>query len=250
MSPKLAVASPPFSVISSTTSRSGSSFAPSPWGSEPRSLTTTLAPRSAIRTAVSRPRPLAPPVTMTTLPSIITAHPGSRRSPRRRPRCRGPSAHGPPLVEMADESRRTGDQRDSAGDERIEPEFGHPDADRSRRIDQRTRPEPFFGRVLNVEDELEVWTVHPFGLENVENSLGPRVGRVVFGGVRIPASGRARQRCHDRDRVARLAVVDPRDAVLDHFRDVLHRSEERLSRAEQTARDRTLPPLALARSRT
>ena len=64
----LAIASPPFDLISSTT-RSAASPSPDPSRVPPRSFTTTFAPCSANASAWARPRPLPAPVTITTLPS-------------------------------------------------------------------------------------------------------------------------------------------------------------------------------------
>jgi hypothetical protein len=65
----LATASPPFLVISSTTSCAGPADAPTPERSPPRSLTTTLAPRAASSSACCRPSPCPAPVTIATRPS-------------------------------------------------------------------------------------------------------------------------------------------------------------------------------------
>ena len=60
------IASPPAAVISSTTCCASDGDPPSPRTSPPRSLTTTLAPRSASARAYARPRPPAAPVTIAT----------------------------------------------------------------------------------------------------------------------------------------------------------------------------------------
>src|SRR5215472_9438450 len=67
---ELETASPPFALISRTTSSAGPAEPSSPPATlPPRSLTTTLAPSRAAISAHSLPMPFAPPVTRTTLPS-------------------------------------------------------------------------------------------------------------------------------------------------------------------------------------
>src|SRR5579884_270678 len=65
----LAMASPPMALISSTTCWAGVRSSPEPSMAPPRSLTTTLAPSWAKRSACSRPMPRPAPVMMATLPS-------------------------------------------------------------------------------------------------------------------------------------------------------------------------------------
>src|SRR6266550_2788294 len=69
MSLPLARAVPPAAVISATTSSAGPGEAPEPSLAQPRSLTTTLAPRAASSRAYSRPTPRPAPVTTATRPS-------------------------------------------------------------------------------------------------------------------------------------------------------------------------------------
>src|SRR5579875_2787880 len=78
----LAIASPPMARISSTTCPAGPVELPVPSTSDPRSLTTTLAPWRANSRACSRPMPRPAPVTTTTRPSqipVIAAPPLGRR---------------------------------------------------------------------------------------------------------------------------------------------------------------------------
>src|SRR2546423_8867151 len=69
MSLPLASAVPPAAVISATTSSAGPGDAPEPSLAQPRSLTTTVAPREASSRAYSRPTPRPAPVTTATRPS-------------------------------------------------------------------------------------------------------------------------------------------------------------------------------------
>src|SRR5882724_5138692 len=69
MSFPLASAVPPAAVISATTSSAGPGEAPEPSLAQPRSFTTTVAPRAASRRAYSRPTPRPAPVTTATRPS-------------------------------------------------------------------------------------------------------------------------------------------------------------------------------------
>src|SRR5512140_3657758 len=68
-SAKLATASPPAFLISSTTWAAGPSSCPEPSGLTPGSLTMTRAPSEAARSAHSRPMPRPAPVRAMTLPS-------------------------------------------------------------------------------------------------------------------------------------------------------------------------------------
>jgi hypothetical protein len=61
--------------MASTTSPAGPAELPDPSGSDPRSLTTTLAPWRANSSACSRPMPRPAPVTITTRPSQIPRAP-------------------------------------------------------------------------------------------------------------------------------------------------------------------------------
>ena len=65
----LAIASPPSCLISSTTFCAEVRSSPDPVTEHPRSLTTTLAPWLAKKSACSRPMPRPAPVTIATLPS-------------------------------------------------------------------------------------------------------------------------------------------------------------------------------------
>src|SRR2546423_6201026 len=65
----LAIASPPMALISSTTCWAGVRSSPVPSMAPPRSLTTTLAPSWANKSACSRPMPRPAPVMMATRPS-------------------------------------------------------------------------------------------------------------------------------------------------------------------------------------
>ena len=88
----LATAWPPAAVISSTTDWAAETSAPEPSTAPPRSLTTTLAPSEANRSACSRPMPRPAPVMIATLPcnmvqpssrfSSVTRPPARRRSGR------------------------------------------------------------------------------------------------------------------------------------------------------------------------
>src|SRR6202034_1676894 len=68
-----AIASPPFFLISLTTSCAGPSSCPAPSRLAPISQATTLAPSFAINSAMPRPTPRAAPVTMATLPETMPA---------------------------------------------------------------------------------------------------------------------------------------------------------------------------------
>ncbi len=63
-----ATASPPIASISLTTPSAAAEVPPLPSSAPPRSLTTSLAPRRANRSACCRPSPPPAPVTMATLP--------------------------------------------------------------------------------------------------------------------------------------------------------------------------------------
>src|SRR5574343_735080 len=65
----LAMATPPAARISATTASAAALLPPLPSRAEPRSLTSTLAPRAASCRAWLRPRPPPAPVTMATRPS-------------------------------------------------------------------------------------------------------------------------------------------------------------------------------------
>ena len=69
MSAPLAIALPPASVISVTTSAAGPASCPDPSISAPRSLTTTAAPSLASSVATDLPIPRPAPVTIATRPS-------------------------------------------------------------------------------------------------------------------------------------------------------------------------------------
>src|SRR5262245_39675479 len=66
-----AMASPPWRLISSTTSCAGPASAPAPSRVAPMSHTTTRAPSRAISSAMPRPMPRPAPVTMATLPETM-----------------------------------------------------------------------------------------------------------------------------------------------------------------------------------
>src|SRR5262245_50837056 len=66
-----AIASPPWRLISSTTSCAGPASVPAPSREAPMSHTTTRAPSLAISSAMPRPMPRPAPVTMATLPATM-----------------------------------------------------------------------------------------------------------------------------------------------------------------------------------
>ena len=68
MSAPLAMAFPPASPISATTSCAGPESCPEPWTDAPRSLTTTAAPSAASSRATDLPIPRPAPVTIATRP--------------------------------------------------------------------------------------------------------------------------------------------------------------------------------------
>lgn len=69
---KLAIAYPPFFLISSTTTQAAALLEPCPLKDPPKSLTTTLAPLEAKNKAYYFPNPPPAPVTITTLLSNLT----------------------------------------------------------------------------------------------------------------------------------------------------------------------------------
>ena len=86
-----ATAAPPAATISAATSDAGPASAPTPSIEPPRSLTTTLAPRSASRSACARPMPRPAPVTTATRPSKLCSFTSSLMA--RHPCRRVPTSH-------------------------------------------------------------------------------------------------------------------------------------------------------------
>src|SRR5438309_4383805 len=92
-----AMAAPPAATISEATADAGSASVPSPSIEPPRSLTTTLAPRSPSSSAYARPMPRPAPVTTATRPSKLRDS-GSDGGLEAEEVAEGAAEHGGPLV--------------------------------------------------------------------------------------------------------------------------------------------------------